>query len=53
MGGGEPGQEGGGGLEHGLPGPEGGRHHQGHCHLEDTGMIGGAITKTAGNFTKR
>ncbi len=38
MGGGEPGKEGGGGLEHGLPGQERGSHSQGNRHMEVSGL---------------
>jgi hypothetical protein len=38
VGGGEPGEEGGGGLEHGLPGQEGGSHSEGNRHMEISGL---------------
>jgi hypothetical protein len=38
VGGGESGEEGGGGLEHGLSGQERGSHCQGNRHLEISGL---------------
>jgi hypothetical protein len=50
VGGGEPGEEGGGGLEHGLPGQERGRHSQGNRHMEVSGRPPCGIVQILTNF---